>query len=444
MGRRRSRLQLLEAVNPRPIWPWRHYRYRRHSHPKRQHRQRLHPNTRKGRRGPEENRGWVPCQGKVSPRAGPSCVGLCAIVVRDITGADLYNSGMYQHSGRKSIELTLHKGHPRGKNLQFPQARKVVFYEGDVWEAIREATQGEPKAVRVLAGGQDKRLTVDQFVLEDGRTYRTAQTHDALLKACPALVPEDPEALAQKVFGENHAASVVTKEHNNWKPTPFHLLEVAQGGCVEHGHGGLWNAPNYHINDVVSIDMHSCYPASFMGKGEAAPWFQRFGHPRHRMTRVAVNGPIPDNIGTSFTQVQAWQFAKGLHPVRLPLPGEEVDADGPARIYGRDWPPDQTRDRRGHRRLWEADRGLAPRLEGPGMLCHRQVHTGRQGRQQEAHPQAHHRPGRTGLPRPRHVPVRDPSRRPCKMSGWLDPHLLRRLPAAVRPPQGLDAGLRSY
>ena len=49
-----------------------------------------------------------------------------------------------------------------------------------------------------------------------------------------------------------------------------------------------------------------------MGKGEAAPWFQRFGHPRHRMTRVAVNGLMQDDIGTGFAQVRAWQFAKGL------------------------------------------------------------------------------------------------------------------------------------
>ena len=52
-----------------------------------------------------------------------------------------------------------------------------------------------------------------------------------------------------------------------------------------------------------------------MGKVEAVPWFQRFGHPCHRMTRVAVNGPMPDDISTGFTQVGAWQFAKGLHPV---------------------------------------------------------------------------------------------------------------------------------
>ena len=33
------------------------------------------------------------------------------------------------------------------------------------------------------------------------------------------------------------------------------------------------------------------------------------------MTRVAVNGPLPENIGTGFAQVRSWQFAEGLHPV---------------------------------------------------------------------------------------------------------------------------------
>lgn len=209
-----------------------------------------------------------------------------------------------------------------GADLHFPQAREVVIYEGDVWEAIREATQGEPKAVWVLGGEQNKRLTVDQFVLEDGRTYRTQETQGNLVEACRVLAPEDPEALASRVFGENHAASVVAREKNVWKPTPVNLLDMVQAACVEHGHGGLWNSPDYQVNQVVSIDMKSCYPASFQGQGEAAqgqgeaaPWFQRFGHPRHRMTRVAVNGPLPDGIGTGFAQVRSWQFAAGLHPV---------------------------------------------------------------------------------------------------------------------------------
>ena len=257
-----------------------------------------------------------------------------AIIVRDIAGADLYNSGKYRHGGngvRGVVEITLHNGHAWGADLQFPQAREVAIYEGDVWSAIQEATQGEPKAIWVLGGGDTKchkRLTVDQFVLEDGRTYRTLETHDRLLKACRPLAPEDPEALANKVFGENHAASVVARERNVWKPTPVNLLDMVEDACVEHGHGGLWNAKNYHVDEVVSIDMRSCYPASMggaewfegqgeaaQGLGEAAPWYRRFGHPRHRMTRVAINGPLPDDIGTGFAQVRSWRFAERQHPV---------------------------------------------------------------------------------------------------------------------------------
>ena len=245
-----------------------------------------------------------------------------SIIVRDITGADLFNSGKYQRGGngvRGKVELTLHNGHAWGADLHFPQAREVRIFEGDVWEAIRGATQGEPKAVWVLGGGENRRLTVDQFVLEDGRAFRTRETHDSLLKACHHLAPEDPEALASRVFGENHAASVVTREKNVWKPTPVNLLDMVEAACMEHGHGGLWNVPDYHVNEVVSIDMKACYPASFQGQGEAAPWFQRFGHPRHRMTRVAVNGPLDsiaiNDIGTGFAQVRSWQFAASLHPV---------------------------------------------------------------------------------------------------------------------------------
>jgi len=44
---------------------------------------------------------------------------------------------------------------------------------------------------------------------------------------------------------------------------------------------------------VISIDMKACYPASFLGQGEAKAYFERFGHPAHRMVRVAINGPLP-------------------------------------------------------------------------------------------------------------------------------------------------------
>jgi len=240
-----------------------------------------------------------------------------SIIVRDIAGADIYNSGKYQRGGngiRGKVELILHNGHAWGSDLHFPMAREVTIYEGDVWQAIREATEAEPKAVWVLGSGH-KKLTVDQFVLEDGRTYRTRKAHERLTQACRNLAPEDPEALAARVFGVNHAASVVAKERNDWRPTPSHLLEEIQQACVEHGHGGLWNSMDYTTNDVISIDMKSCYPASFQGEGEARSYFERFGHPCHRMTRVAINGPLPENIGTGFARIRSWKFAQDCHTV---------------------------------------------------------------------------------------------------------------------------------
>ena len=47
----------------------------------------------------------------------------------------------------------------------------------------------------------------------------------------------------------------------------------------------------------------------------AKPYFERFGHPTHRMTRVAINGPLPNDIGTGFAEVQEWEFEATCHPV---------------------------------------------------------------------------------------------------------------------------------
>ncbi|MEW8686486.1 MAG: hypothetical protein AB2556_11800 [Candidatus Thiodiazotropha sp.] len=64
----------------------------------------------------------------------------------------------------RSIELVCHDRHAWPKDLHFPRSREVHIYEGDVWQAIREATRGEPLAVWLL-NGQDRLLSVDQFVL---------------------------------------------------------------------------------------------------------------------------------------------------------------------------------------------------------------------------------------------------------------------------------------
>ena len=113
----------------------------------------------------------------------------------------------------------------------------------------------------------------------------------------------NPE-LAERFFGENHAASIMAKEKNAWKPAQASLLQDIQKACLEHGHGGLWNSMDYDTRDVVSIVMKVCYPASFQGMGEAKPYFERFGHPTHHMTRVAINGALPRDVGTGFAEVQ--------------------------------------------------------------------------------------------------------------------------------------------
>ena len=72
---------------------------------------------------------------------------------------------------------------------------------------------------------------------------------------------------------------------------------------------------DYDTRDVVSIDMKACYPASFQGMGEAKPYSERSGHPTHRITRVAINGALPRDIGTGFAEVQEWEFEATCHPV---------------------------------------------------------------------------------------------------------------------------------
>ena len=131
-----------------------------------------------------------------------------AIILRDIAGKGIYNSGKYQRSGWKAVELIVHNGHAWSKDLHFPQSREVHFYEGDVWQAIRDATHSSPLAVWLL-GGHDKQLSVDQFVLQDGRTYRTREAHERLQAICARL--GNPE-LAERAFGENHAASTMAEE----------------------------------------------------------------------------------------------------------------------------------------------------------------------------------------------------------------------------------------
>ena len=100
-------------------------------------------------------------------------------------------------------------------------------------------------AVWLLGGGDQRQLdaeVIDQFVLQHGRTFRTQESHTRISEVCRKLLGDDMLAneLVNRVFGENHAASVVARDKNGWKPTPATVLDDIQNACVEHGHGGLF------------------------------------------------------------------------------------------------------------------------------------------------------------------------------------------------------------
>ena len=97
------------------------------------------------------------------------------------------------------------------------------------------STSGQPDH-GLAAGGEEQQLNVTQFVLEDGRVFRTKQAYESLIKACWQL---GDVTLAERVFGENHAASVKSRGNNDWRPTLASLLKDIQNTCVEHEHGGL-------------------------------------------------------------------------------------------------------------------------------------------------------------------------------------------------------------
>ncbi|MEW8688995.1 MAG: hypothetical protein AB2556_24515 [Candidatus Thiodiazotropha sp.] len=63
------------------------------------------------------------------------------IILKDIPGENIYDSGKYQRGGngvRGKVELICHNGHAWSKDLNFPQSREVHIYEDDVWQAVRE------------------------------------------------------------------------------------------------------------------------------------------------------------------------------------------------------------------------------------------------------------------------------------------------------------------
>ncbi|CAG8838251.1 22586_t:CDS:2, partial [Gigaspora margarita] len=232
------------------------------------------------------------------------------IKLLDITHGTIFNSKKYRSGKYKEIEIVVHNVHVFPRNQHFPRDRIVEYYKNDTWEAINNALQG-PQAIWLIGVG-DENQTISQFVLEDGRTFRTWKKHTDIINACKELfedmvdwqfwegiISEEKKQesleslkvvdLAEQVFGTNHAGSRLANEINKWYPTPISVHENIKQSCIEHGHGGRWNAPDYCVQDVVCIDMKSCYPA------------------------IAVNGELPENDITGFVQVRSFKFASNTH-----------------------------------------------------------------------------------------------------------------------------------
>ncbi|CAG8833559.1 31001_t:CDS:2, partial [Gigaspora margarita] len=228
------------------------------------------------------------------------------ITLLDITHGTIFNSKKYQLGKYEEIEMVVHNGHAFSQNQHFPKDRMVEYYKGDTWEAINNALQG-PQAIWLIGVG-DGTQRISQFVLEDGRTFRTWKKHIEIIEACKQLVND--------AINWQYQENIINEEKRSILLESLKVVDLAeQRACVEHGHGGRWNTPNYHINDIICIDMKECYPASMRGQRECATWFNRFGHPIHHLVRVAVNGKLPKDDITGFAQVRSFKFAPNIHPV---------------------------------------------------------------------------------------------------------------------------------
>lgn len=149
-----------------------------------------------------------------------------------------------------------------------------------------------------LLGGNDKRLTVDQG---EARLAESVCRHF------------NNDKLAEKIFWKNCAASVKATKLNGWKTTPLSFLEDIDPIMVCRALARL-----HDTNDVISIDMRACYPASLRGKGEAWRYFKNFGHSTHRMTRAAINGSLIEDIIAGFAQLQEFGIRRKAQKRFLP------------------------------------------------------------------------------------------------------------------------------
>ena len=251
------------------------------------------------------------------------------ITVMTITGEVLYES-KYNKNGAP-IKIIDHNEHAWTSAVTiFPRNRTIRYIpdeflgedsflaEQKLFDAIAHLSKNDPVSVWLLRSAENDTDTFDQFVRPNGELYRTETFHNKMKKiasgfltACGEEIIND-EQLLTNCFTIPSVAAHFARIKNAWKPTRVEFLPDIEDSCLEFNHGGLWNQ-KYDRDNIISVDMVACYPASFLGYGECTEYFKRFGHPVHEMTRVAINGPLPDFDLTGFARVVSFEFAAGLH-----------------------------------------------------------------------------------------------------------------------------------
>ena len=231
------------------------------------------------------------------------------ITIKTITGEVLYES-KYKSKGA-SIEIVDHNEHAWTNAVTiFPRTRTVKFYNGEMFDLINEISKNDPVSVWLFSSEDES----DQFVRPNGDIYRTESLQEKMKEYSQTFKEFHDEKLFCECFTVPSVAAHYAREKNSWKPTRFDLLDDIILSCVEYGHGGLWNC-KYSRKDLICVDMVACYPGSFLGYGECSEYFKRFGHPTNEMTRVSINGPLPDFDITGFACIESFKFVENLHPI---------------------------------------------------------------------------------------------------------------------------------
>ncbi|RHZ81998.1 hypothetical protein Glove_115g12 [Diversispora epigaea] len=163
-------------------------------------------------------------------------------------------SKKYQFGKYEEIEMVVYNGYGFPRNQHFPKDQMVKYYKNDTWETIDNALQG-PQAIWFM-GVEDEIQRVSQFVLEDSHTFRTWKKHTEIIKLYKQLVND----VINWQFQEN----IINEEKKLILLKSFKVVDLTE----QHGYGGRWNTPDYHISNVVCIDMKKCYPTSMRDQGK--------------------------------------------------------------------------------------------------------------------------------------------------------------------------------